>query len=105
MPMLSRSCVAKWVNGGGENEWYFFQGAGLGFGPGVLPQPCSLLPSGLSLVQYYPDKQECYPAADLSGSTAAFSGGGNGQSPSSVTILFAGICGHTAFCRHCVFQE
>ena len=30
-------CVAKWVNPGGENEWYYFSGAGAGLHVSKLP--------------------------------------------------------------------
>lgn len=82
-------CVAKWVNGGGENEWYFFMGAGSGMDSSMLPAPCSSLPSGLAMVQYYPDKQSCYPAADLAGTTIAYTAGSSGSTPASITLNFA----------------
>jgi len=81
-------CVAKWVNGGGENEWYFFMGAGAGMSGSQLPSACSSLPSGLAMVQYYPDKQECYPAADVSGTKATYKQSFGGL-PTSVTLNFA----------------
>ena len=64
------SCVAKWMNTAGENQWYFFMGAGLGMSASMLPAPCSSLPSGLAMVQYNPDSHTCYPAADLPGLAA-----------------------------------
>ena len=82
------SCVAKWVNGAGENEWYYFMGAGAGMDASVLPAACSALPQGLAMVQYYPDKQGCYPAADLAGTTIAYTAG-SGPTPTSVTLNFA----------------
>ena len=72
------SCVAKWTNGGGENEWYYFMGAGAGMDASVLPAACSAMPSGLAMVQYKPDgTPECYPAADIAGTTAAYTAGTN----------------------------
>ena len=70
------ACVAKWVNGGGENEWFYFMGAGAGMDASVLPAACSAMPSGLAMVQYKPDgTPECYPVADIAGTTAAYTAG------------------------------
>ena len=44
--------MAKWVNGAGENEWYFFMGAGSGMDKSMLPLSCSGIGSGLAMVQY-----------------------------------------------------
>ena len=83
-------CVAKWVNGAGENEWYFFMGAGAGMDAGMLPAACTTVPSDLAMVQYYPDKNECYPAADLAGTTTAYTADSSGGAiPTSVTLNFA----------------
>lgn len=82
-------CVAKYVNGGGENEWIFFMGAGSGMNPAMLPAPCSALPTGLAMVAYYPVKQSCYPAADLAGTTIAYTGNSTGTTPRSITLYFA----------------
>jgi len=41
------------------------------------------------MVQYYPSNQQCYPAADLSGTIATYTAGSDGK-PSSVTLTFAG---------------
>ena len=82
-------CVAKWVNGGGENEWYYFMGAGVGMDAGKLPAACGALPAGLAMVQYRPDgTPECYPAADLAGTSLAYTTGTN-STPASVTLNFA----------------
>jgi hypothetical protein len=86
------SCVAKWTNGGGEQEWYYFMGAGAGMDASMLPAACSALPTtGLAMVQYKPDgTPECYPAADLSGSTMAYTVGLTaGGIPTSATLNFA----------------
>ena len=62
--------MAKWTNGGGDEEWYYFMGAGAGMSASMLPDACSALPSGLAMVQFKPDgTPECYPAADLSGTS------------------------------------
>lgn len=64
---VQQTCVAKWTNGGGDEEWYFFMGAGAGISGSQLPSDCSTLPDGLAMVQYYPNKDGCFPAADLNG--------------------------------------
>ena len=57
---------------------------------GMLPAACSALPAGLAMVQYYPEKTECYPAADVAGTTAAYTADSSGgTTPTSVTLNFA----------------
>ena len=81
------SCVAKWVTPGGENEWFYFMGAGTGMDAGMLPAACSSLPAGLAMVQYIPDgTPECYPVADLTGTTVAFTPG-SGWNPVPVCFI------------------
>ena len=81
------TCVAKWTNGGDENEWYYFMGAGTGMDASMLPAACGALPAGLAMVQYYPDgTPECYPAADVAGATMAYTAG-SGSTPVFYSLL------------------
>ena len=62
-------------------------GAGAGMDAGMLPAACSSLPAGLAMVQYLPDGvPECYPAADLVGTTVAYTAG-SGSTPVFYSLL------------------
>ena len=81
------SCVAKWIAPGAKNEWYYFMGAGTGMDASMLPAACGALPAGLAMVQYKPDgTPECYPVADLTGTTATFTAG-SGWNPVPVCFI------------------
>lgn len=84
------SCVASWTNSGGQEEDYFFMGAGDGIDANQLPSECSssFQDTGLAMVQYYPGGSGCYPAADLSGTLATYTSDG-GSGLQSVTLNFA----------------
>jgi len=86
-----QSCVAKWTNpGSGDEEDYFFMGAGAGIAVSDLPASCSkiTITTPLAMVQYYPNGG-CYPAADLQGTQASYTPSGDGKSIQSVTLTFA----------------
>eukprot|EP00040_Diaphanoeca_grandis_P020762 m.110400 g.110400 ORF g.110400 m.110400 type:complete len:258 (+) comp28035_c0_seq1:35-808(+) len=85
-----QSCVAKWTNPSGDEEDYFFMGAGAGIEVTDLPASCSGITTNtpLAMVQYYPSGG-CYPAADLQGTQASYTPSGDGKSIDSVTLTFA----------------
>ena len=78
------------TNSSPDSRLRVFPGAGAGMSAGMLPAACSALPSGLAMVQYFPDKTECYPAADLEGTTLAYTASTDpSRRWTSVTVNFA----------------
>eukprot|EP00035_Acanthoeca_spectabilis_P020364 m.432495 g.432495 ORF g.432495 m.432495 type:complete len:282 (+) comp17443_c0_seq1:45-890(+) len=90
------TCKASWQNGG-QTETYYFKGTptGLPAGPSIQSD-CSATDfpdnGGIAMAQTYQDAQGnpagCYPAADVVGSTLAYTAGNGGTGVASVTIDF-----------------